>query len=81
MQVSYAPLYLENYTCLKEEAYWPFNAVISVLTDLLAVLLPTYLVWCLQISKQKKVILYSIFGLGLLYSAEHIRLLRSYNAN
>ena len=43
---------------------WYSNAVFSIVTDILILMLPMHMVWGLQVQRREKLLLASIFGLG-----------------
>ena len=45
---------------------WYSNAVFSIVTDFLILFLPMHMVYKLQRAKQEKVLLYVVFGVGIL---------------
>ena len=45
---------------------WYSNAVFSIITDILILTLPMYMVYKLQREKREKLLLYAVFGLGIL---------------
>lgn len=46
---------------------WYSNAVFSIITDILILILPMHMVYKLQRDKREKLMLYAVFGLGALY--------------
>jgi hypothetical protein len=53
-------------TCINLTAFWYANAVHSILTDILIIVIPCLLCYRLQTSKKDKFGLYLVFGVGLL---------------
>ena len=53
-------------TCGNRNADWVAIGVLNIFTDILVVGLPIFMVWGLQIQKEKKFALSFIFGLGSL---------------
>jgi hypothetical protein len=45
---------------------WYSNAVFSIVTDFIILFLPMHMVYKLQRTKQEKLLLYAVFGVGIL---------------
>jgi hypothetical protein len=56
----------EPYTCLEEGVYWPLNICMSVVTDIMSVLIPIWMVSTMSISQRQKRMVYTLFCFGLL---------------
>lgn len=57
--------------CLDTLPIWVFTSIVSLVTDFAIFLLPIPWIWDLQMPIRQKLILFGIFGLGLVYDVIH----------
>lgn len=63
------PTYTAEYTCYDEGAAAPAAAIISVITDVVVVSLPCYVVLGMMMPIRQKLMLCVIFGVGFMYAS------------
>jgi hypothetical protein len=61
------PTYTEEYSCYNEGAAAPAASIISVITDIIVVSLPCYVVLGMMMPIRQKLTLFVIFGVGFVY--------------
>jgi hypothetical protein len=74
------PTYTAEYTCYDEGAAAPAAAIISVITDVIVVSLPCYVVLGMMMPIRQKLTLCVIFGVGFMYAPPTPYFLFSYSA-
>jgi hypothetical protein len=62
------PTYTAEYTCYDEGAAAPAASIISVITDVVVVSLPCYVVLGMMMPIRQKLTLFVIFGVGFMYA-------------
>jgi hypothetical protein len=61
------PTYTEEYSCYDEGTAVPIAAIISVITDIIVVSLPCYVVLGMTMHIRQKMTLFVVFGIGFMY--------------
>jgi hypothetical protein len=65
-QFSFPDPYTEEFTCMHEGLVPMSNAIISVVTDFITAILPTFLFWQLHMPSREKLALSILFGIGFM---------------